>query len=447
MLRSIKSYCAFVGRHRRAAALVATAAPALLLAATSAWAASGASAEKKGALRLLFTVPVPVAPTNTTGGMYGFDISFVDQKSQSYFLGDRSNAAVDEVDATNGTFIRQIAATPPFAGATGNNATSGPNGVATDGTGTCLFAGDGKSNVVSFKLPSAKQVSNVSTGGSFRADEMAFDPKDRILLVANNADTPAFGTLISVTKGCKLTIGKKIAFSFSTNGAEQPAWDPATQRFYMSVPSISGTTASPGPIGGIARVNPKTALVETVFAIPFCSPNGLALGPNQTFLAGCGVVFDTMGNPWFGADTNSANALQVIIDTNGVFAFVPGVGSSDEVWYNAGDNHWYTGSSNTPYSAHPVAGTTGATSTTDEGAALLGAIDGTSQNLDQIVPTINVPAVKGVHGSGSSHSVAANASNNLVFVPHPANNAVLGCLTGCIGVYGRKDIDLVGAND
>jgi hypothetical protein len=100
-----------------------------------------------------------------------------------------------------------------------------------------------------------------------------------------------------------------------------------------------------------------------------------------------------------------------------------------------------------------VAGTTGATSLTDEGAALLGVIDGTSQSLDQIVPTINIPGVKPFlgpppgHPSGSSHSVAADAANNQVFVPHPANNAILGCLTGCIGVYYRNDVDKVGATD
>jgi hypothetical protein len=32
-------------------------------------------------------------------------------------------------------------------------------------------------------------------------------------------------------------------------------------------------------------------------------------------------------------------------------------------------------------------------------------------------------------------------------VPLPANNAVLGCLMGCIAVYGRDDADLTGAND
>ena len=55
--------------------------------------------------------------------------------------------------------MKQITASPPFAGvqlnATGtavNNNISGPNGVATDGSGHAL-AGDGPSRVVSFQLP------------------------------------------------------------------------------------------------------------------------------------------------------------------------------------------------------------------------------------------------------------------------------------------------------
>ena len=189
----------------RSTAFVIAVAPALLMGGSAAWAASP---ETKGPVKLLFTIPVPVAPTNTTGGMYGFDISFVDQTVQMYFLGDRSNAAVDVVNAKTGVFLKQLTASPPFAGATGNNSTSGPNGVATDGTGTCVFAGDGPSRVVSFITPGV-QVSSVFTGGMFRADEMAFDPKDRLLLVVNNADTPPFATLISVSPTCVLTLGKK----------------------------------------------------------------------------------------------------------------------------------------------------------------------------------------------------------------------------------------------
>jgi hypothetical protein len=434
-----------------------------LAAGTGAW----AQAENNGPVRLLSTIPVPVATTNTTGGMYAFDISFVDQSNQRYYLADRSNAAVDVVNAKTDKFVTQITASPPFAGVklsgtppAVNNNISGPDGVTTDEIGTCLFAGDGPSRLVSFKIPSGMQVSDVTTGGTTRVDEMAFDPKDRLLLVVNNAETPPFATIFSVSATCVLgTSPKKVVFDTAhgvnaTNGAEQPAWDPATQRFYVSIPSISGTTTSPGTVGGLARINPLTATVDGLFAVPFCSPAGLSLNPtNQTFLMGCGTVFDTALAPWFGADKNSANPSQVIIDIFGTFAFVSGIGSSDEVWYNAGDNHWYTGSQNTPYSPHAVASTGGALSTTDQGAGLLGVIDGTSQLLDQIVPTFDVPGVTPFlgpppgHPSGSAHSVAANAQNNHVFVPLPANNAVLGCLMGCIAVYGRDDADLTGAND
>jgi len=53
-----------------------------------------------GVVRLLNTVPIPGTAANTTGGnMYVFDISFVDQTTQTYYLSDRSNAVVDVVDA------------------------------------------------------------------------------------------------------------------------------------------------------------------------------------------------------------------------------------------------------------------------------------------------------------------------------------------------------------
>jgi len=455
MLRSQRVFSTSRRKDFRLAALTAAAiAPALVMAGTG---ASAANPERTGPVVQMFTIPVPVASTNKSGGMYGFDISFVDQASQTYYLGDRSNAAVDVVNASTGAFVKQITAKPAFAGVvltpTGsvNNNLSGPNGVATGGG--CLFAGDGPSRVVSFDIPGGAQASSISTGGKFRADEMAYDPKDRLLAVANNADAPPFVTLLNVSTKCVLTIKSKTPLDAAhgvdaTNGAEQPVWDPGTQRFYMSVPQVGMTEQ----FGAIARINTK-GVVETTISIPFCQPAGLALGPNQTLLAGCSVVFDTAGSPWFGADTNTATPYQVITTTSGGFQFVPGIGSSDEVWYNSGDNHWYTGSQNTPYSPHPVASKTGALSATDEGAGLLGAIDGTSQSLDQIVPTIDVPLVKPAlgpppgHPSGSSHSVAANATNNWVFVPLPANNVIDNCLTGCIGVYGRQDIDKTGAGD
>src|SRR5438094_324842 len=74
----------------------------------------------RGPISLLKTIPVPVSSANTTAGaLYSFDISFVDPATQTYYLADRSNKAVDVVDAGTDTFITQIAPNnrhAPFAG-------------------------------------------------------------------------------------------------------------------------------------------------------------------------------------------------------------------------------------------------------------------------------------------------------------------------------------------
>src|SRR5256885_15335491 len=74
------------------------------------------------AVKLLTIIPVPGV------GMKTFDISWVDAATQLYYLADRSNKAVDVVNAKTNRFVRQIHA--GFTGvASGGNDFSGPNGV------------------------------------------------------------------------------------------------------------------------------------------------------------------------------------------------------------------------------------------------------------------------------------------------------------------------------
>lgn len=441
MFQRTKFYTLF-RRRRRVLTLLAAISPALLLIATSAVAQR---AHREPPVLFQEAVPIPVDAANTTGGLYSFDISWVDQTTQTYYLADRSNFAIDVVDAKTNTFITQVSATPPFAGASpGGAQLSGPNGVLT--ANGCIIATDAGNRVVSFTAGGA-QVSDVHiTSDPGRADELAFDPKDNLLLVitpfpnaTSNPPSP-FGTLVQVNTACVLSVGTSIPFPFATNGAEQPAWDPDTQRFFVSIPSTTPATQ-----GALLRINPLTATIEAIYAVFSCEPAGLALNPtNNTLLLGCSTTFDTAGNPWSGTDPNTAMPLQQIFGTDGLLqAVVPGPGSSDEVWYNGGDDHFYTGSSSSPFAPSVIV--SGATAVS-QGAAILGVIDGTSQSLDQLVPTFNVPATSS-HPAGTAHSVAANASNNHVFVPLAANNAYPGCLTGCIAVYTRSDVDKTGAND
>jgi hypothetical protein len=403
-----------------------------------------------GTVKLLTTVPIPVVKTNTEGAMKTFDISWVDANTRRYFLADRSNQAIDVIDTRTNKVVDQIPANnPPFAGASGDNDTSGPNGVVV--FGHWLFASDFNTSsksgrVVTIDLNTGNTVADFSTGGTARADEMAFDPHDGLLLAVNNADSPPFATLIKVDPDTgALSFNKKIVFAGApagafpagvnaTNGAEQPVWEPGTGRFYISIPEINGPGNCPpacGPLGAVARINPSSGAVEVLFPVKNCQPAGLTVGPKQDLLVGCSVAFDTAGNTWVLANPLSPNPpnpsavtaapVSIIMDAkNGsIDKTVKGVSGNDEVWFNSGDGRYYLAARNQP------------------GGPVLGVIDAKSQKLLQLVPTVNQASVPTASKQpGSAHSVAADSHNNHVFVPLPTNNVFPNCLTGCVAVFG-----------
>ena len=433
--------------HKRVLALtllLGTIVPMLLLGAGSSRADDNGSSG--GAVKFLKGIPVPGTTLNTTspGKMIVFDISWVDQATQLYYLADRSNAVIDVINAKTDTFVRQIDG--KFRGFSGSNDTSGPNGVVVIGRPghQFLIATDANSRVVSINLQNDTIVNEVSTGGKagLRADELAFDPADNLLLPVNNADSPPFATLIKVdpqtgtlTQPQNIEGVDRITFTDATNGAEQPQWDPGTRRFYISIPEINGPGGT-GPDGAVKRINPHTATVEATFAVSVCQPAGLTVGPHGDLLVGCSVIFNSAGTVWLGlSDPNTAAPIQVIMDakTGTVDKMVAGVGGSDEVWFNSGDGRYYTASR-----ANPGAVLNGTNPPTDP---VLGVIDANSKTLVQIVPTFNTPNPTSPPPRGTAHSVAVNSHNDHVFVPLPANNVFPGCQTGCIAVFGASRND------
>jgi len=345
-----------------------------------------------------------------------------------------------------------------FGGDTGSNINQGPNGVTVSPNPNvpCIFVTDGLSRVVSinYNVSFVKPMSSFNKGGGRRADELAFDPTDRLLLVINNADTPAFGTLINVSSSCVMNQPKTIFFTAQNGvdaqgGAEQPVWDPGTQRIYVSIPQIGPNVQN----GGVIKINPNGGAIEAVDPINFVSPAGLTLNPNTgDLLVGSNTVFDTAGNTCSAvvpapspAGTPAAHpatctgiaAPQAAIcnprpgrDCKGnALVAVPGIGGGDEIWFNVGDGNYYvTGSNN------PIGPTLG----------VIAAVSGTKTNvLTQLVPTLPpVPAVgiagttSFVHSAGTVHSIAASAANNHVYVPLPANTSYPNCTQGCIAVFG-----------
>src|SRR5258707_307019 len=376
--------------------LLASIALALLLGAGLGRAEDRGDGRNQQPIRLLTTIAIPGSATNPSRKMY-------------------------VIDAKKNVFVKQIPG--KFTGFTGNNNTSGPDGVVS--AGRWLFVTDAPSRVVSIDLRTDQIVSDVSTGGAdkLRTDELAYDPQHGLILSVNNADTPPFATLMKVDKQTgKLTVGPKISFPTATNSAEQPVWDRRTGRFYLSIPEVNGDGGT-GTHGAVARINPTTD-PPTVELLPvdLCQPAGLTLGPRNDLLLGCSVIFDTAGAAWSASDTKAAAPTQIIMDadTGQIDATVSGVGGSDEVWFNSGDGRYYTASRNNPLG--PV----------------LGVIDAERRTLIQLVPTINVAAGTApnpVHPGGAADSGARHPHPNHIFVALAANKALPPHPTRWIAVF------------
>ena len=301
-----------------------------------------------------------------------------------------------------------------------DNPHSGPDGVVV--AGDLLFAGDYPSLVPVFSLKenlsSPPQVAAINTGGTLRADEMDYDPADKIVAVSNGDvaavnPQPPFVSLIS-TKS--LTITKKIVFD-GTNGTPDATvggigsvlYDSKTGKFLISIPEIGSDPTK----GAVAEMDPVTGMITQVFTgIDNCLAAGMAQGPGDNVLVGC--------DPGFPApDPAKFSPRTYVIDgrKGGILAIIHEVGGEDEVWYNPGDHRYYTGSRDFFKSPNATTAT-----------PVLGVIDADTNRWIENVPT-----------GTNAHSVAANPVNNHIFVPLEDPNTLCDGRPGCVTVFGYKD--------
>ena len=301
-----------------------------------------------------------------------FDIGYVDPATGRYYLADRTNKGIDIFDTNKDAYLSRSG---QFVGAVMkdgkvDNDTSGPDGVLV--AGNEIWAGDGDSTVKVIDA-TGKTTATMSSGGTTRVDEMAYDPKDQVFIAVNNAEDPPFATLTS-TKADHAVIGK-IVYPDAGDGAEQPAYNKDDGMFYMSIPQIGKDPKK----GGVAVIDPKTAKLIKMLPVEGCHPAGIAFGPSGNFVLGCNANGKTMP-----AQTVVMNAK-----TGAVVATIPGIGGADMVDYNAHNNQYYTASRDNP------------------GGPALGVIDATTNKLVQTIP------LKG----GNPHSVASSEANGHVYVP------------------------------
>ncbi len=329
-------------------------------------------------------IKIPGVPPAT--GAFSYDIGWVDPGTHRYFLADRTNNGIDVIDTTSNRYLYTMAQRQ-FVGFTGKPATSGPDGILIVPDTQIAWVGDGRSRVKAVSVRSGLVLATISTGTTAnRADELAYDPVDHLIAIANNEDDPPYLTFISTTE--RKAVGK-LTFPDATDGLEQPAYDPTTGMFFLSVPE---TKASHG--GAIARIDPKTMKLVAMHPVTACNPTGLVAGPQQRLLVGCGAI------------TAGAHAQSLVMDAKDghIVAAITQVGAEDQVWYNPGDNRYYLAARNMT-----ATGMKGGLVT-----PVLGIVDASTNQWIANVPT----------GAGA-HSVAVDPTTNRAYVPVPTGIAVI----------------------
>jgi hypothetical protein len=312
-------------------------------------------AQAKSAVALIGVIALPGNP------LVSVDIAWLDPGSKRLYLADRSNFGVDIIDAEQHLFVGRVvgmAGVLPSGGGTIFSNGPGPNGVLVTPDDKRLWAGDGNSIVqvadvdpnssgylkiigsVSTAIPACDAESAHYCG---RADELGYDPRDRLILVANNAPLSTAGahaliapyaTFISANAPYKV-LGR-VSFK-DAGGLEQPLWDPASGRFLITVPGkiVSGQVVSQA---SVAVINPTTMMVENTYTfdcqklagVTSAAANGIALGASQHLLvAACGkpMLLDA------GSLMRPGTPITPIV--------INQVGGGDEVWHNPGDDRFY----------------------------------------------------------------------------------------------------------
>jgi len=307
-------------------------------------------------ISLVGVIPIPGAALTST------DIAWTDPGTERYYLADRSNFGVDILDAEDNVFVGRVSG---FAGAVtsgGGTATTngpGPNGVLVT-PDRKLWVGDGNSLTqvadvdpgsvnylkilqpggISTAVPACDGGANAHYCG--RADEEAYDPKDKIIIIGNPSPLSAvaphggidpYATFIDART---YKVLGHISFP-GAGGLEQPVWDAEKQRFLINVPGTLNTAKTAVVLQpSIQIINPVTMLSEKTYSLDCqavagtlsASITGIALGPFQHILvSACGYPVVLTLNPSKG--------------TIHVFSVVKNVGGGDEVWFDPGDDRFY----------------------------------------------------------------------------------------------------------
>ena len=214
-------------------------------------------------------------------------------------------------------------------------------------------------------------VATIATNGRDRSDDLAYDAKDKLIVAGNDSEPTPFLTFIS-------TVDRRVLGRLEFPGAlglEEVHWRAERDLFYQAIPS---TNANRG--GEIDVIDPVAMKVSSVLRLSDCGPHGIALGPGDDVLAGCGA----------------SHALVVDGRTGVTLATFPQIGGADIVWYDPGTARYL------------LAGSGTGSGTAVRGPAI-GIIDAATRAWLEDVPTAT-----------GAHCVVADPRTGRIYIPIPS---------------------------
>jgi DNA-binding beta-propeller fold protein YncE len=324
-------------------------------------------------LKQIATIALPGAPMTQFGAV------FVDQQTGLGYLTNRDNKAVDVFDARGDSFVKRVTG---FVGIrAGGSPTSGPQGVVTANDGAEAWATDGDSTIKVIDVAKGAIVATIATGGAKRVGEVAYDPRDRVVIATNTNDEPPFVTLVSTTDRKILA---RIELPSASDGIERPGWHSGTGLFYVPLPKIDHDDTA----GGVAVIDPRAGKLVAIHRFENCVPHSVAEVAGGLLYLGC----DVPGTRMAVFDANAGKVIRYLAD----------LGGGGQTAANSNNGQYYAA-----INRHP-------------GGPRMKVIDTRTDTLIQTVPAAT-----------GAHAVAVFLGNNHVFVPE--SNA--GPCGGCIKVY------------
>lgn len=229
-----------------------------------------------------------VARIEIPGGtpIENYGVLTIDQATGLGYLADKDNKAVVVFDTKTDKFVSRIGG---FVGQTGNGNTSGPNGLTVVNSGPKihsppeLWVSDGDSTVKVIDLQSGKIAATIHTGGTSRANAMAFDPKNQIVIVANSNEAVSFFSLISVDPKQQHSVVAKLPVPQSAENLERSAWHAPSGMFYTAIPVSSADKSK----GLLAQTDPKSGRIVKLHELERCHPHSLSIVSDTTIFLGC----------------------------------------------------------------------------------------------------------------------------------------------------------------